>query len=193
MGRQKGFSLIELLIVVAIILIVAAIAIPSLLRSKMAANNSAAASTLRAVNTAEATYSTAYPAIGYSAQWNQLGPAAPGTPCSLAAACLLDAMVACGGSGPCTKLGYNYFINDGAGGPGVGPTPPPGTPPETNFVVSATPLTMGITGDTNYCSFLDTIVRSSKNATPPVMIPAPLAAPGETIAGCSDGTKYGPI
>src|SRR5271166_494911 len=76
-NRQKGFSLIELLIVVAIILIIAAIAIPNLLRSKMAANEASAVGSLRTINTAAVTYSTTYG--GYPAALSNLGPAASAT------------------------------------------------------------------------------------------------------------------
>ena len=75
MKKQKGFSLIELLIVVAIILIIAAIAIPNLLRSRMAANEASAVGSVRTLNTAQVTYSSTW-GIGYAAGteqpwWNQ--------------------------------------------------------------------------------------------------------------------------
>jgi type IV pilus assembly protein PilA len=64
--KQKGFSLIELLIVVAIILIIAAIAIPSLVGAKMAANEASAASSIRIINAAQVSYQSVYAATGYS-------------------------------------------------------------------------------------------------------------------------------
>ena len=66
MRKQKGFSLIELLIVVAIILIIAAIAIPNLLRARMAANESSAVASIRTINTGMITYNSSYPTVGYA-------------------------------------------------------------------------------------------------------------------------------
>ena len=66
MRRQTRFSLIELLIVVAIILIIAAIAIPNLLRARIAANESSAAAAIRTISTAQLTYQTSYPSVGYA-------------------------------------------------------------------------------------------------------------------------------
>ncbi len=65
-NKAKGFSLIELLIVVAIILIIAAIAIPNLMRARMAANDSSAAASERTTVTGEIGYFAAYPTVGYT-------------------------------------------------------------------------------------------------------------------------------
>src|SRR5271157_4793005 len=91
-GRDcgAGFSLIELLIVVAIILIIAAIAIPNLLRAKIAANETSAANSMRTIFTAETAYASAYGAgYGTLAQLGSAAPCGPGTVATAAAACLI--------------------------------------------------------------------------------------------------------
>src|ERR1700676_5699127 len=103
-GKQKGFSLIELLIVVAIILIIAAIAIPNLLRSKMAANEASAVASLRTYNTSIVAYSTTY-GTDPDTNFLQLGPPAAGVAPSLAAADLVDGLL---GKAAPNKSGYTF-------------------------------------------------------------------------------------
>src|ERR1039457_7170749 len=113
MRKQKGFSLIELLIVVAIILIIAAIAIPNLLRARMAANESSAVASIRTINTGMITYNSSYPTVGFAVSLAALGGASPCAPVSTAA-CLIDSVLSGG-----IKSGYT-FTAAGAGGPPAG-------------------------------------------------------------------------
>jgi type IV pilus assembly protein PilA len=141
MRKQKGFSLIELLIVVAIILIIAAIAIPNLLRARMAANESSAVASVRTINTGMVTYNSTYPTVGYATALTNLGGVAPCTPSSTTA-CLVDSVLAAG-----IKSGYNFSAT-GAGGP-----------PQVQYYAEADPVVLNQTGIRSFCAFEDAVVR----------------------------------
>jgi type IV pilus assembly protein PilA len=140
MKKQKGFSLIELLIVVAIILIIAAIAIPNLMRSKMAANEASAISSLRTINTAEVTYATVYPSVGYSNDLPSLGglPAACGVPggATAASACIIDQVLATSVTVATAKSGYFYTYGGLVAVGGI----------NTGYNVTASPTIVGTAG-----------------------------------------------
>ena len=149
-NKQKGFSLIELLIVVAIILIIAAIAIPNLLRARIAANESSAVGSVRTTNTAEVAYNSAYPTVGFTTTLSNLtGSCTSTTVPTSTSACLIDAVLA-GGS----KSGYSFALDNG------GST----TTPQGSYSMDAAPITLNQTGVRYFCSAADGVVRYGSSA-----------------------------
>ena len=157
--QNRGFSLIELLIVVAIILIIAAIAIPNLLRARIAANESSAVASTRTINTAQVTYQTAYPTVGYAGALSTLGPSA-GTGCAAPNStngCIIDYVLAqayAGGTSG-SKSGYVFALNAAVGAGGTGPN--------ITFVQGAAPLSYNQSGVRRFCSAEDNVIRFDAN------------------------------
>jgi len=141
-SKKRGFSLIELLIVVAIILIIAAIAIPNLLRSRIAANEASAVGSLRTLNTAEITYNTTYPATGFACSLGVLAPPSGSASPTSSAAGLIDSNLSSG-----TKSGYSFGISSCSG-----------TPANT-YSTGAQPLTAGTTGQRYFCSDSSGVIK----------------------------------
>jgi type IV pilus assembly protein PilA len=166
MRSNNGFSLIELLIVVAIILIIAAIAIPSLLQARMAAHEASAAGCLTTMKSAETTYYTAYPSVGFSPDIASLGGPPPCTP-SATTACIIDSGLSSATPGSVGKGGY-YFLATGIKAAGA--------TFNTTYVLGAAPIAVHSTGNRDFCSASDGVLRSQMGS--------PGDVPVNNLSGC---------
>lgn len=152
MRKQKGFSLLELLIVIAIIMIIAAIAIPNLLRSRLAANEASAVSSMRSINTAQIAYNATFPTVGYASAIAVLGPPSgsacqsPGEATSTTA-CLIDNVLQTG-----TKAGYTFAIANTSGDP------------VSTYSSTGDPIDPGRTGQRHFYSDASGVIRYNSTA-----------------------------
>jgi type IV pilus assembly protein PilA len=152
---SQGFSLVELLIVVAIILIIAAIAIPNFMRSRVAANQASAVGSLRTLNTAEFTYASTY-GKGYSATLGYLGPPPSGASSDITHAGIVDSVLSGTGSGgsaamTSTKSGYLFTYSPGTVINGQ----------ILSYTINADPINRGTTGTNSYFVDQSGVIRQN--------------------------------
>ncbi|MGH9684553.1 MAG: prepilin-type N-terminal cleavage/methylation domain-containing protein [Candidatus Acidiferrales bacterium] len=146
--QRRGFSLIELLIVVAIILIIAAIAIPNLLRARIAANQADAVENCRTITSAEVIYYTTY-AVGFAPSLSALESSGSGNPTVLAAG-LIDEVL---GSG--TKTGYIFTY---------APLSPDASGHPQDYQLNADPVLQAVTGHAHYFTNEPSVIRFNMSA-----------------------------
>ena len=170
--KEQGFSLIELLIVVAIILIIVAIAIPHLTASRQRANEAAAVAALRVLNSSQIAFNSMYGNLqGFAASLSSLGPAST---CDLNHACLVDEALGCAAE-PCRRGGYNFFsISDDS------------SAPYHDYAFTATPVGWNSSGGKNFCTSEDGIIRYQLNGTASVSAAVPHGT-------CINFAQYGSI
>ena len=146
--KQAGFSLIELLIVVAIILIISAIALPNLIVARRSANEASAVQSLRTIQSAETAYATTFPAVGFSATlMNLSGGNGAGCSATPAQACLIDSVLASG-----NKSGYTItWTGDGL-------------TPSVGYNINADPSIRGSSGRRSFFTNYPGVIRYNDSA-----------------------------
>ena len=152
MRKQKGISLIELVIVGAIILIIPAIAIPNLLRARIAANEVSAIRSIATLNTAQSIFQSSYPDVGFASTTAQLGPNAS-TGCTTPSstnACLVDWSLAQASTAGTAKSGYYFEV-----------TPSTLNGIVSGYTVDGIPASVNQTGTHGFCSNEDAVIRST--------------------------------
>ncbi len=157
--RQRGFSLIELLIVVAIILIISAIALPSLLKSRMAANEASAVNSLRSYTSAEVGFAAQCPNVGYSPTLVALGPG----PGDCTGTNMVDSIL--GGSASPQKSGYQFSYLATAGGTGLNIT----------YTLTALPLAVGSSGQRGFYADQSGVLRYTTDGSAPTNTDSPIS------------------
>ena len=168
---DRGFTLAELLIVVVLIILLAAIALPNLLRSQIAANETAAIESLAKINKAEVTYQTAFPTVGFASTLAALGPGSPDGKCkdtdrNSAHACLIEGALASADGSTHTRAGYWFAVS---------PTSRDAGGVITGYVAGASAGNFNKTGSRDFCSLEDAVIRFSvpqADSKPPTTAPA---------------------
>jgi len=166
---DRGFSLLELRIVMSIITVIAAIAVPGLLRARMAGNETSAIGSLRVVTSSEAAYAASCGSNGYASSYVVLGTPAPGTTVPFISEDL--GMVAVP-----VKSGYSYTLGNGAGA-AAGPNDCNGTATTTAYYATATPLTFGMSGVRSFAVSAHNQIWQARAAAAPAEPFGPPATP----------------
>jgi len=171
-SKNAGFTLAELLVVLVLVILLAAIALPNLLRSQIAANETAAIESLAKINKAEVTYQTAFPTLGFASTLAALGPGSADSECtsqahSSAHACLIEGALAAADNPSRTRAGYWFSVS---------PTSTDAGGVATGYLAGASPGTFNKTGARDFCSLEDAVIRFS--------VPRGDSKPPTTAAAC---------